>query len=377
MAARERGPEPVAQVATLPELAPIPEPAPVPALAPIPEPAPDPAASSEPAPELTTAVICEPEPDVTTSAEPEPEPVTEPPAPEPVAAPAAVSTPSGYMFKREMSALEHFFYRLDEFLRDPSLTLALRAFTDRLKSGLRDLGAQVAEAARRAARAIAALQLPRRLLLGLLALLLPLVLLALLLGGDDDQPTTANQQRPSQAPANGAGFGAAGMPRLAAAPDRVPAATVALVVDGSLAPAALRRELGTLGSWLAANHAPGTRVTLIDATSGRASAPLSGSQLARASATLPRSSTTAAVRAALAREGGRRLLVDVGGAAAGAAPRASTLDVATRPGASFAPAVALARGGRAAVTIDERRPNALAASVARALMAISGQRERR
>ena len=132
-----------------------------------------------------------------------------------------------------------------------------------------------------------------------------------------------------------------------------------------------------LGSWLAANHAPGTRVSLIDAASGRASAPLS------ALAARARERDAAAAEHD-GRRRGRRSRARAGGACSWTSeappprtPRGSTLDIATRPGASAAPAVALERGGRAAVTIDERRPNALAASVARALMAISGQRERR
>jgi hypothetical protein len=326
-----------------------------------------------PEPELAPEPALAPEPDLA----PEPEPDPAPAAKKSKPAPAKPGGNQGFMFKREMSALEYFFHQLDEFLRDPSLSNALRAFRERFGAGLREMGSQVAEAVRRAARAIAALRLSRRLLLGLLALLLPLALLALLLGSGDEEPRTASE-RPAQAQAQpgGAGLGGVGMPALAAAPDRVPAATVALVVDGSLTPAALRRELAALGSWLATSHAPGTRVALIDATTGRASAPLGAAQLARAGASRPHPSTSAAIDTVLAREGGRRLLVNVG-TSASSSRRASTLNVATRPGATPAPSVALARGGTASVTIDERRPNALAASVARALMEISGQRERR
>ncbi len=164
------------------------------------------------------------------------------------------------------------------------------------------------------------------------------------------------------------------MPALQAAPDDPPPARVALVVDDTYAPAALRRELRSLGSWLAANHAPGTRVSVIDATTGRASAPLSAADLARGAATRAQPGTSAAIRSAFA-GGGRRLLVNVGAPAP--ASTASTLTVAPSRGARAPATVPLRRGERAQVRIDARRPDALAASVARALIAISGQSERR
>jgi hypothetical protein len=166
------------------------------------------------------------------------------------------------------------------------------------------------------------------------------------------------------------------MPDLAAASQKPAPVNVALVLDRTYDAATLRRELATLGSWLEAHHAAGTRVSIIDAASGRASAATRPAQLARARAALPRTSTTAAVRSALRSRGGRRLLVTVGAATAPAGA-ASALRIATSRTASVAPGVALRRGGRARVTIDDRRPDALAASVARAIMAISGQTERR
>ena len=63
------------------------------------------------------------------------------------------------------------------------------------------------------------------------------------------------------------------------------------------------------------------------------------------------------------------------GSQAAAPAGVDTLRVATRRGATTEPAAR--RGRRSSVTIDERRPDALAASVARAVMAISGQSERR
>jgi hypothetical protein len=81
-----------------------------------------------------------------------------------------------------------------------------------------------------------------------------------------------------------------------------------------------------------------------------------------------------AIRSALGHPRGRRLLVTVGSTAP-ALGGASTLSIATRPGAR--PSIPSRRGRRSRAVIDDRRPNTLAASVARAIMAVSGQRERR
>jgi hypothetical protein len=166
------------------------------------------------------------------------------------------------------------------------------------------------------------------------------------------------------------------MPQVRAAPDDVRPVRVALVVDRTYDRTQLRRELGALGAWLGENHAPGTRVSVIDARTARATRPLDAAHLATARPTRQRASTAAAVRSELRRAGGRHLLVTLG---ATATPRgtAHALRIATRPGARTGSSGALAHRRRARVTIDERRPNALAAEVARAVMAVSGERERR
>jgi hypothetical protein len=270
---------------------------------------------------------------------------------------------------RELSGLRQLLDQLDALLRDPTLTLALRRLTRGLGAAARELAASVASAIRRLATL--RLRLPRRLMLTLLALLLPLVLLALLWPGGNHG---GGGRPPASPPRSGASIAGLGMPDVRDAPSDVPPARVALVVDGSYGPAALRRELRALGSWLQSNHAPATRISVIDASTGRASSPLDGAALARGAPTRPQPSTTAAVSSAL-RGGGRRLLVRLGSTAPATAASALTI-VARRGGAAVA-RVPLRRGGRARVTIDERRPNALAATVARALMAISGERERR
>jgi hypothetical protein len=287
--------------------------------------------------------------------------------PEPAADPQARG-PAG-----ELGGLRALLDQLDALLRDPTLTRALRAFAARVSDGLRAAGAAAADATRRMLHALGKLRLPRRLLLGLLALLLPLALLALLLGGGgDDRAASTAADRPAQSAGSLAGVG---MPGLASGPEDPKPLHVALVVDSSYDTAALRRELTALGSWIAANHAAGTRVSVIDAASGSATAPLRPSALATAVPTRPQASTTAAIRSALGSDG-RRLLVTIGSSARAPA-RASTLNVATRRGATATEHIALKRGGHTRVAIDERRPDALAASVARAMMALSGQRERR
>jgi len=297
---------------------------------------------------------------------------------EPNAVGERVAAPDG-----ELSNWQLLLSQFDAFLRDPRLTLALKASAARLAAGVRGIGAATLDALRRIARALGQIRIPfpRRVLLALLALALPLALLALLGSSDDERSTRRAAQpppRPAAAAAGGLTLPGVGMPGVRSAPAQVPPVRVALVLDRTYEPAALRRELRALGAWLDANHAAATRVSVIDARSGRASAPLPAADLARARSGRPRPSPTAAVRSAFAREQGRRLLVTLGSPVTppGAA---SMLRVATRPGAGVGVgrSAALRRGGRARATIDERRRNALAASVARAIMGISGQREQR
>ena len=279
---------------------------------------------------------------------------------------------------RAPSAWQQLLAELDRLLRDPTLTRALKAFAAKAAAGLRGVPGFLADLARSVARALARIRLPRRLLLGLLVLLAPLALLALLTSSDDERAARNAPAPPAQPAEAGGGLTlpAVGMPEVLAQPDAVRPVRVALVLDRTYDTPALRRELAALSGWLAENHAPGTRVAVIDAASRRASAPLSAERLAAAAVTRERASTASAVRAALARRNGRGLVVSLG-TDAPAPGAAKALRIATRPGAATGSGAALARRQRARVTIDERRPNALAASVARAIMAISGERERR
>jgi len=276
-----------------------------------------------------------------------------------------------------LSAWQQLLAEINRLLRDPTLTRALRSFAATAAALLRGLPALVADMARSVLRALKRIRLPRRLLLGLLALLLPLALLALLLNSsDEDRADRAAPDAPAPAAAGGFSLPAIGMPQLLAQPDDVRPVRVALVVDRTYETAALQRELRALGGWLAENHAPGTRVSVIDAASARASAPLNADRLGAAGLTRRRASTTAAVRSALGRGDARDLVVTLG-ASASAPGAARRLQIATRPGAATGLGAVLERRRRARVTIDDRRPNALAASVARGIMAISGEREKR
>ena len=297
--------------------------------------------------------------------------------------PDALAAPRRLEAPAQRSAWQQLLAEIDRLLRDPTLTRALKAFAARVLALVRAAPGFLADVARSVARALARIRLPRRLLLGLLALLLPLALLALLLNSPDDEQRAGSSAPSPRAPAaaaeaGGGGFSlpAVGMPQLIALPDDVRPVRVALVVDETYAGPALRRELQTLGGWLTENHAPGTRVSVIDAASARASAPLNAERLATPGLTRRRASTAAAVRSALGR-GDRRDLVVTLGTSASAPGAAKRLQIATRPGATTGSSTVLERRRRARVTIDDRRPNALAASVARGIMAISGERERR
>jgi hypothetical protein len=280
----------------------------------------------------------------------------------------------------ELSSWQRLLYQLNALLRDPTLTRALARSFAKLTAGVRDLSAATRDAIRRLAQAVRRLRIPfpRRVLLGLLALTLPFALLALLLNSSDDKrPAPSARDQPSIASAGALGGSppSVAMPDVRPDPARVPKVRVAMVLDRTYDAATLRRELRALGTWLAVNHAPGTRVSVIDARSARASRPARGAQLAGVRPERQRPSTAAAIRSAFGQQRERRLLVTLGTAAPSST--ASTLRIATRRGAATASSTPVGRSRRSRATIDDRRPNALAASVARGIMAVSGQRELR
>jgi hypothetical protein len=245
--------------------------------------------------------------------------------------PAAVAQPAAPELDpfEGLSGWQRLMAEFNAFLRDPTLARALAKLARNLTAGVRAL-----------ARALAQLlSLPwlRRVLLGLLLLALPLALLSLL-GSSDDKRAAAPPPPPAAAGAGGFSLPGVAMPELRELSSRPRPVRVALVVAGTYPPATLRRELRTLRTWLSENHARGTRVSVVR------------SRVAPAR-------TTAAVRSAFGRREGRRLLVTAGTGTA---------------------SVSRVRGARRRqVAADARRPNALAANVARAIMSASGQRELR
>ncbi len=275
---------------------------------------------------------------------------------------------------RELTGLALLLDQLDALLRDPTIARALSAFAAKLSAGMRGVLAAITDAARRLPSI--RLRLSRRLLLGLLAVTLPVALLALLSSADDERSADGTSAPAAGAPAAAGASpgGGVAMPRLAGAPEKVQPVSVALVLDGTYDGPRRARELRALGTWLAQNHAAGTRVSVIDPAAGRASAPLRPTDLASARLTRQPSSTSAAIRSAFGNaDAGRRLLVTVGSSVP--AGTSSALRITTRRGAT-AGAARSSGGGNSRTTIDDRRPDALAASVARGIMAVSGQTER-
>lgn len=271
---------------------------------------------------------------------------------------------------------------LNRLLRDPRLTRALKALIADFKEGVRTLCGGAIDAVREALEdmvRLLGLKRLRRILLALLALLMPLALLSLLGSSDDKRPTGSESGQSTRAATVGLGgpsLGGIAMPNLRPASDKVRPVRVALVLDRSYSPATLRRELRALGTWLSANHAPGTRLSVIDARSGRASDRLRPADLTRDWPARSRLNTKAAVRSAFGGQKGRRLLVTVGAATAPAGT-ARTLRVVKRRGAGAESITREPETTRSRVTIADQRPNSLAASVARAIMSMSGQREQR
>jgi hypothetical protein len=271
---------------------------------------------------------------------------------------------------------------LNRLLRDPRLTRALKALVADFKEGVRTLFGGAIDAVREAVQDVMrllGLKRLRRILLALLALLMPFALLSLLGSSDDKRPTGSASGQPTRAATAGLGgpsLGGIAMPNLRSAPDKVRPVSVALVLNRSYRPATLRRELRALGTWLSTNHAPGTRVSVIDVRSGRASGRLRPADLTRGQPTRPRANMKAAVRSAFGGQKGRRLLVTVGAAPAPAGT-ARTPRVVKRRAAGAESIVREPETTQSRVTIADQRPNALAASVAREIMSISGQREQR
>jgi hypothetical protein len=220
----------------------------------------------------------------------------------------------------------------------------------------------------------------RRLLLGGLSLLALLLLLLLLLhhGHDDARrpgppPRVVSTHRRT---GPGRGLGGVGMPVPAGGTIRVRPIDLVVSLGPRIDDAVRRRELAALGSWMERNHRSASRVTILDG--GRATRPLPAARLERDARGRPRSSVSALVLRALRRRRGRTaLLVRTGGAARLPVPAGSAvLEVDGVPGGPNPRRLGIGPGAASAVDVDLRRRNALAAVVARAVMAVSRQRER-
>jgi hypothetical protein len=152
---------------------------------------------------------------------------------------------------------------------------------------------------------------------------------------------------------------------------------IAIVFENAYTGEARARELRALGAWLQANHNLRTRLTVIDRLRRRASRPLAAAALERIPPPLrPVPSITQQIRRVL-RDHPHRLLITIGNFIQSPLANTATLSVRARPGAPTATAVELAPGGHRAVDVDPRRRGALAAALARAIISISGMRERR
>lgn len=190
---------------------------------------------------------------------------------------------------------------------------------------------------------------------------------------DDDGPA---RSRIVQTPGEAADAGAdpaTGLP--VPAPGNVPIDPLQIVLavdrgDATRAadPRARRRtDVAVLGRWLAANHHPSTKLVL--AAPGARWRYTAAMAPARASLTL----RTKLTRATPPRTGGlRRLILLISSVPRQGAPPGSLIRVRpTRTGSSD-PRV----GDQRVVYVNTERRNALAAAAARAVMSISGQRER-
>ncbi len=150
---------------------------------------------------------------------------------------------------------------------------------------------------------------------------------------------------------------------------------IAIVIDDTYTGKARARELRALGGWLQSNHNPRTRITIIDRARRRASRRLAAADLGHVRLVRRAPRLTRMLRRALKRYR-NRLLVTIGDLSNPTLTNTATLRVHPRRGASTANDVQLVQGDHRVVHVDPRRRGALAATVARAVITISGMRER-
>jgi hypothetical protein len=199
------------------------------------------------------------------------------------------------------------------------------------------------------------------------------ILLLLVPLGQDEKRNSAGH---ATTPPSGAALPGVGMPGVLPGNTAVKPLHLALVFDDTYTGKARERELQALGVWLQTNHNPRTRVTVIDRSRRRASRPLAAADLADVRLVRRAPSPARVVRRALRRHV-NRLLVTIGNFVKPTLMKTATVRVHARRGARTPADLQLARGDHRIVRVDPRRRNALASTLARAIISISGMRERR
>lgn len=153
--------------------------------------------------------------------------------------------------------------------------------------------------------------------------------------------------------------------------------SIVLVLDDTYTSQARAREVQALGSWLQTHHHRLTRISLIDRTRHRMSRPMPGAALDSADIDRPVTSVSAGLIAVSRSTTRDRLLVVLNRRTSVRGAKVANLYLSTRHGALMPQVVPLALGGQREVAIDPRRQQTLAATIARAVISVSGMREKR
>ena len=139
-------------------------------------------------------------------------------------------------------------------------------------------------------------------------------------------------------------------------------------------------ELHALGLWLETHANPATRLAVLDPSSRSAVAGLSAGELATMRA-IPRAcrhrQLAMRIASALRRGRGRRLLVLFDHRPMAAPPATAVLALRAVPGAQLPDPVDVSPNHTLRLEIDSRRPHVLAATIARAVIKLTGMTERR
>lgn len=162
-----------------------------------------------------------------------------------------------------------------------------------------------------------------------------------------------------------------GMPQTLPGNTPVKPLRIELVLDG-LSASVEQHELRALGGWLQTHANPATRITVMVPRKHTQTGPLTATQL-QSSPTAHRFHNFASAETqAWSAGAGRRLLITYGSAfMVDGATRPATLHLIDRPGAAAPSQFTLVPGQARTLFIDVRRPRILAATVARAVIAMT------